>query len=139
MRENFNKAFDLLMEFEGGFTNDPKDPGGATKYGISKRAYPDEDIENLSPARAKELYLNDYWIPAKCDDLSAPWDIIVFDTAVNMGVGTAVLLSSQSATWQDVLLFRLRRYVQIVGRNPSQAKFLRGWANRVIRLWEAVI
>ena len=136
MRTNFDKAFDLLMELEGGFVDDSKDAGGATKYGISKRAYPDEDIKNLTPARAKELYLRDYWIPAKCDDLSAPWDIVVFDTAVNMGVGTATLLSSQSTAWQDMLLFRLRRYVQIVGRNPSQVKFLRGWMNRVIRLWE---
>jgi len=135
MRENFDRAFSILMDFEGGFSNDPNDRGGMTKYGISKKAYPQEDIQNITPARAKELYLRDYWIPAGCDDLAYPWDIVVFDTAVNMGVGTAKLLS-QGSSWQDVLLARAKRYVQIVGKNPSQNKFLRGWMNRIITLWE---
>lgn len=135
MRENFDRAFDLLIEFEGGFVNDPNDRGGATIYGISQKAYPNEDIKNLTPARAKELYLRDYWIPAGCDELTAPWDMVVFDTAVNMGVGTAKLLA-QGQCWQDVLLARAKRYVQIVNRNPSQIKFLRGWMNRIITLWE---
>lgn len=136
MNENFDKAFDLLMEFEGGYVNDKDDKGGATKYGIGQRAYPNEDIEALTLERAKTLYLRDYWLVAGCEDLTYPWDIVVFDTAVNMGPATAKLIASHSTSWQDVLFFRARRYIQIVGKNPSQVKFLRGWMNRIITLWE---
>lgn len=138
MRENFDKAFSILMEFEGGYVNDPTDKGGATKYGISQKSYPDENIASLTIERAKELYLRDYWGVAGCDDLTYPWDVVVFDTAVHVGPETAKLIARHSASWQDVLFHRARRYVQIVGKNPSQIKFLRGWMNRVIRLWEAV-
>lgn len=138
MRDNFDKAFSMLMEFEGGYSNDPTDRGGETKHGISKKAYPNENIASLTIERAKELYLRDYWGIAGCDDLTYPWDIVVFDTAVNMGPATAKLIASQSTAWQDVLFQRARRYVQIVGKNPSQIKFLRGWMNRIIRLWEQV-
>lgn len=137
MRENLDKSFDILMEFEGGFVNDSNDKGGMTKYGISKKAYPNEDIENLTPARAKELYLKDYWIPSGCDDLQWPWDVVVFDTAVNMGPGTAKILAKE-ATWQDMLVSRAKRYSQIVQKNPSQLKYLNGWISRIVRLWEKV-
>lgn len=50
---NFDKAFELLIGHEGGYVNHPSDPGGETKYGISKRSYPREDIRNMTLARAK--------------------------------------------------------------------------------------
>ena len=52
---NFDDAFDRLIGHEGGYTSGIGDPGGETKYGISKRAYPNEDIRNLSLARARQL------------------------------------------------------------------------------------
>ena len=53
-----------------GYVNDPKDPGGETNYGISKRAYPDVDIKNLTEDGAKDIYKRDYWDKNKCEDLS---------------------------------------------------------------------
>lgn len=90
MTSDFPKAFDLVVGLEGGYTNDPRDRGGETKYGISKRAYPDLDIPNLTVDQAKAIYRRDYWDACKCDQLPAPLDIFVFDAAVNQGVGTAV-------------------------------------------------
>lgn len=89
---NFDEAFEIIIGHEGGYVNDPRDPGGETKFGISKRAYPAEDIKALTLDRAKELYRLDYWDPCRCDALPAWLRLMVFDTAVNQGVGKAARL-----------------------------------------------
>lgn len=85
MTEIFDKAFELLMVNEGGYVNDPNDPGGETKYGICKRSYPEVDIKNLTQDNAKEIYKRDYWLKCKCDSLPEALSIAVFDFAVNSG------------------------------------------------------
>jgi len=92
---NFDKSFDKLFDHEGGYVNDPRDPGGETKFGISKRSYPQEDIRNLSRERAKELYYRDFWEPIAAMNINAQLRFHVFDTAVNSGIGTAVRLLQQ--------------------------------------------
>ena len=88
----FDEAFLRLIGHEGGYTKGDGDPGGETKYGISKRAYPGEDIKNLTLDRAKEIYRRDYWGPAGCDALPDAARFDVFDFAVNSGVRTSVKL-----------------------------------------------
>jgi len=83
---NIDNALNFIIEQEGGYVNDPRDPGGETNYGISKRSYPDEDIKNLTLDRAKEIYKKDYWKPCGCDGLPAGIALCVFDSAVNQGV-----------------------------------------------------
>ncbi len=92
----FNKAFEELIGIEGGYVNDPTDRGGETKYGISKRSYPNVDIRNLSLEQAKEIYYCDYWKKSGCDAI-LKYEIAaeIFDTAVNMGVKTAVRFLQQ--------------------------------------------
>lgn len=79
----WNSAFNLLMEFEGGFVDNPNDKGGATKYGISKKQYPDLDIENLTIEKAKEIYHRDYWDRYKCRFLPDYLSVALFDSVVN--------------------------------------------------------
>lgn len=86
----WGSAFDLLMLNEGGYVNDPRDSGGQTKYGISKKAYPDLDIPNLTIAQAMEIYRKDYWDRCKCDNIPDALSVAVFDFAVNSGVKTAI-------------------------------------------------
>lgn len=86
----WESAFDLLMINEGGYVNDSHDKGGKTKYGISKTAYPNEDIENLTIERAKEIYKRDYWNRCKCDLLPDALSVALFDFAVNSGVKRAI-------------------------------------------------
>ena len=86
----FDEAFEALIGHEGGYVNDPRDPGGETKYGISKRAYPGTDIKNLTLDAAKAIYRRDYWAPAGCDSLPAAVRFDVFDAAVNSGLGQAI-------------------------------------------------
>lgn len=65
----FDRIIPIIIEEEGGYVNHPKDPGGETKYGISKRRFPNEDIKNLTKERAKELYYKHYWLEAGLDKL----------------------------------------------------------------------
>ena len=58
---NFDRAFRFLIGEEGGYSADPHDPGGETKFGISKRAYPQLDIKSLTLDQAKAIYRRDYW------------------------------------------------------------------------------
>lgn len=96
MTADFERAFALVIGQEGKYTNDPADPGGETKYGISKRSYPMLDIKNLTLDSAHSIYLADFWLPAHCDDMPWPLDAHVFDAAVNQGVPTAIMLLQKS-------------------------------------------
>lgn len=85
---NFDDAFARLIGNEGGYVNNPADPGGETKFGISKRSYPDVDIAGLTVEGAKAIYLRDFWAPL--GDAPGPVKFQVFDFAVNSGVQTAI-------------------------------------------------
>lgn len=85
----FDTAFSDLISSEGGYVFDPRDPGGETKFGISKRSYPTVDIKSLTLADAKAIYLRDFWQRAQCDKLPPSLAFDVFDAAVNSGIGQA--------------------------------------------------
>ena len=76
---NFDQAFDRLISNEGGYVNNPADPGGETNWGISKRSYPDVDIANLTREGAKAIYLRDFWQRGQMDQ---------YDPAIASGFGT---------------------------------------------------
>lgn len=84
----FDIAFDRLLGHEGGYVNDPQDPGGETNWGISKRSYPQLDIRTLSRDAAKAIYLLDFWQPLGQADVAIKFQ--VFDFAVNGGLSVAV-------------------------------------------------
>lgn len=98
---DFDTAFDRLITNEGGYVNDPLDPGGETKYGISKRSYPTLDIRNLTRAEAKEIYRTDFWQRADMDAVDGAIAFQVFDAAVNHGIETAVRLMQRAAGVAD--------------------------------------
>lgn len=81
----WDSCFRLLMENEDGFVDDEHDIGGQTKYGISKKAYPELDIPSLTMQQAKDIYYRDYWARCKCDYLPDALSVAVFDYAVNSG------------------------------------------------------
>lgn len=98
----FDRAVDMVIALEtggdpaGGYTDDARDPGGETRWGISQRAFPAEDIRNLSRARAVELYRT-VWDKLRPDEFSTPLAIVLFDIAVNQGPATAVRLLQKAA------------------------------------------
>lgn len=88
----FEEAFNVVLKIEQGYVNNQFDRGGETKYGISKKTYPDVDIANLTLDNAKKIYFYDFW---NCDALTLSniedkeIAIELFDTSVNMGQTTA--------------------------------------------------
>lgn len=81
----FADAVEIILRHEGGDVDHPADPGGRTRYGISKAAYPQLDIANLSVDQAKEIYRRDYWLASRCDAMPYMLALPVFDAAVNCG------------------------------------------------------
>ena len=93
---DFDRIFPFVIWWEtggdknGGYTNDPQDPGGETRWGISKLGHPEEDIKNLTQAQAAHIYLQTYWAStgnqeSKCDLLPWPLNAAHFDCVVNIG------------------------------------------------------
>lgn len=150
MSEKLNKAVKLILQEEGGYVNDPTDPGKETKYGISQRQYPDLDIKNLTLAEATAIYERDYWMPVKGDELSWPLCLYVFDAAVNQGVQVAIgllqktlgvtrdgimgpvtiTMANKYATTHMAALYLADRAVRYAGTNHFD-KYGRGWMKRL--------
>lgn len=145
---NFDAAFDRLLGHEGGYVNDPRDPGGETNWGISKRSYPGVDIKALTRDGAKAIYRRDFWNPLGEAHPAIKYQ--VFDFAVNGGLSTglrklqAAIGVADDGHWgplsaaalmrmdvNDVLLrFNAQRirYYTSLSLWPTYGK---GWSNRV--------
>jgi len=121
---NFDNAVELILKHEGGYVDHPDDPGGETNYGISKRAYPDLDIANLSKHDASLIYKEDYWDRIRGDDLPYPLAILTFDAAVNSGVrrGSKWLQYAVGAKPTDGIIgdITVETANAAYGKNPEQ-------------------
>lgn len=128
----FPQAFSIVVGEEGGYVNDPADPGGETKFGISKREYPNLDIGQLTLEQAQAIYQRDYWAALNCD--SHPWEmaLVLFDCGVNQGVSAAkgILASAQTAT--EFQAERSLRYA----RAENFGRFGRGWMRRLFNVFK---
>lgn len=132
MRTNFDRAFDLLMEMEGYESNDKRDPGGYTKWGIAEHFHPEVKFSSLTREDAKDFYLTEYWTMLGCDEKPFPFDIALFIQGVNLG-SRAIRYMEQSDTILDFLMLCLEHYTT----RPKSRRdaFLAGWCNRLIKLW----
>jgi lysozyme family protein len=147
---NFDRAFRVVVGHEGGYVNDPRDPGGETKFGISKRAHPSEDIAGMTLERAKAIYLRDYWGPVGCDAMPDEVKLHLFDLAVNSGMTAAItMLQAACGESQDGIigpltlqaaqsLPPLRLVARLNGQRlehlaglPTWPAFGRGWVKRI--------
>jgi lysozyme family protein len=149
---SFESALHFTLSWEGGYVNHPDDPGGETNFGISKRAYPNEDIVNMTIERASEIYKRDYWDKCSCDLLPNKTATVVFDLAVNSGtkrarkalqeaaqteidgaIGPNTL--SRVARYDDTVLARkvlmIRvKFLCLLARKKSNIYFIHGWMRR---------
>ena len=93
---DFDAAFTALIGNEGGYSNDPDDPGGETMWGITLRVARANgytgDMRNLPQAEAKRIARDVYWSMAHCDELPDGIRFDVFDTSYNSGVSEAIIL-----------------------------------------------
>ena len=98
MKENFESSLEHVLKSEGGFVNNPKDPGGMTNLGVTKAVWEafvghpvsEADMRALTPEKVAPMYENKYWDACKCDELPAGVDYLVFDFAVNAGPGRSI-------------------------------------------------
>ena len=105
MQQNFDTALAHVLHYEGGYSDHPSDPGGATNRGITKavlaayrgRAVSKDDVRALTKTEAAAIYRSRYWDAARCDRLPSGLDIAVFDCAVNQGIGRATRFLQQAA------------------------------------------
>ena len=129
---DFTRCIDVILAEEGGLSHHRRDPGGLTKFGISSRAYPQLDIARLTRDQAVSIYRADYWTPIRGDDLPPGLDLLVFDTAVNMGVITAAMLL------QDALGVTMDGVIGPITLNREPPRLsrrlqvLRGWGHEDI-------
>lgn len=133
---NFDAAFSIVVGIEGGYVNDPQDPGGETKYGISKRRYPNEDIPNLTLERAKFLFQRDYWNAHGCEQVGWTEALLVFDCAVNGGPAARWLQMYSGQSAQDFAINFQAEHVQYLTSLPTWSHEARGWARRLLRVFD---
>lgn len=161
-----------ILEVEGGLVNDPDDPGGITNYGITlkalsayrKRICTPQDIIDLKPEEATDIYVQDYYTPFNGDKIESDFKVLcIFDKAVNSGVDAAVKVAqkivnviidgdcgfktytainavSDRIFCREYLQAMQRGYFEIVEKRPASQKFLKGWViQRVHSLWDKVL
>jgi len=150
----FDDIIKVVLKHEGGYVNDPVDPGGETNFGIAKRSHPDVDIKNLTEEGAKEIYYQDYWMKNRVPQLPDELKHIYFDMCINQGRGRAVKILQQAANakganlkvdgglgpktigalngveLQRVRAYRIKYYADLVTRKPDLEKFYFGWFRR---------
>ena len=93
MSNKFSEALEVILHHEGVYVNHPKDPGGETNLGVTKRVYEDfggtKDMKELTKEDVEPIYKKNYWDRVKGDDLPEGLDLCIFDFAVNAGPGRA--------------------------------------------------
>jgi len=131
---NFERAFAVVVGIEGGYVNDPKDPGGATKFGISKRRYPDLDIANLTIGQAQAIYKREYWDEHNLDALEYGKALLVFDTAVNGGNHSRWYSMFGGYVLKEFVVNYQAEHNLYLTSLPGWPHDGRGWSRRLVRL-----
>jgi lysozyme family protein len=168
----FDQAFAVVVGAEGGYTATPADPGNwtggrcgvgecrGTNWGISAASYPQLDIATLTQAQAKDIYKRDFWDRAQCGSLPPSLALLVFDAAVNNGLGRAVgwlqaalgvaqdgvtgpatlaAVAAHAGRGADLCIEFQATRLSFMAALPTWKTFGKGWARRLCALpFEAV-
>ena len=153
----FDEIIKIVIAHEGGYVNDELDLGGETKYGITKRWYPNVDIKNLTMDNAIDIYYRDYWQPSKAQNLPEEIKPTYLDMCINMGKKQAVIVLQQAinsvkrkkiavdgyigpitiqyankVSKRRLQAYRCKFYANVVQDKPKQERFYYGWFKRAI-------
>lgn len=146
MGEKIMPSFDAIYNntrmFEGGYSNHPNDRGGETINGISSKNWPkefakvkgllDEGKTSEAESYMRDFYQNNFWGPSGAENAPPEMQPLLFDAAVNHGVGAAKKILASSGGDPNQFLNERQAYMdKIVQNDPSQAVFQEGWENRV--------
>ena len=163
MQDNFEQCLALVLKHEGGYVNNPKDPGGRTNLGVTQKVWEEwvghpvdeAAMRALTPTDVAPLYKKNYWDKIKGDSLPAGVDYACFDLAVNSGVGRAAKLLQQavganpdgaigpatldavaSQNPRDVATEVCDLRLKFLQSLPTFATFGKGWTRRVSEVEE---
>ena len=163
MKENFDKCFELVLEHEGKYVNDPRDPGGRTNMGVTQRAWEsylnrsvtEAEMRALTPNIIKPFYRHQYWDKLKGDQLPAGVDYAAYDLAVNSGVSRAAkylqeiagvvadgiigpksLEAIAACNPEEVVDALCDMRLEFLRRLPTFGTFGKGWSRRVAEVKE---
>jgi lysozyme family protein len=149
---NFENCLKITLFYEGGFVNNPKDPGGATNKGITLQTLSHEfrrkatitELINISQQTLRDIYKLKYWNLIDGDFLPKGVDMLVFDISVNMGIGRATqfLFKAKMQAPNDVkkqieILHNLR--MGFWKGLATWVYFGKGWSNREIGVFQAAL
>ena len=133
MKSNYDKCLKTILHHEGGYVNHPKDPGGETNLGVTKRVYQEhggtKDMKDLLVEDVAPIYKKGYWDKMKGDDLPGGLDLCVFDFGVNAGPGRAAkFLQQMIGTTVDGgigpnTLAKVEEYVRENGEHETVKKY----------------
>ncbi len=99
MKLNYGACQAFVLKYEGGYVNNPADPGGATNKGITQAVYdryrrqqgnPEKPVRDITAPEVSNIYRSQYWMPVRGDELEAGLDLVLYDYGVNSGVSRAV-------------------------------------------------
>lgn len=144
MNEKFSVALQFTLRWEGFISDDKDDPGKLTIWGISSKYNPkevaemkkliDEGKKDEAFEICKETYKNKYWDRAKCYDYPQEVATVMFEYAVNPGIGALEkALKENPSDWKDLLLKRIEYF-----SDRNNKKYIRGWVRRCIDLYQYI-
>ncbi len=158
MKDNFEESLAHVLKSEGGYVDHPKDPGGATNLGCTKKVWEEwvghevtkDDIRALTVADVAPLYKKKYWDKCRCDDLPHGVDFAVFDLAINSGtgraskflqgacgvaadgaIGPATLAAVAKMNPRELATKICERRLEFLQALPTWGTFGKGWGRRV--------
>lgn len=152
-RDKFETAMKFIRVVEGGKFFHPNDPGGFTNMGLTRRDYPNLDLENLTRKQADDIFYKDYWKRSAATYLPFPAYISYFDSVVNTGINRANKILQKSLGVEvdglvgkitlkalekvspiklalDIANNKQNFYANLTKKNSRYKPFLKGWTRR---------
>ena len=135
-KPDFDKAIPLILQIEGGFSDDKDDEGGVTNFGIAQASHPHVNVRKLTKRGAIAIYKRNYWQASHAyKQPSSELALMHFDASVNHGIGTASwMLRRSKGSYARYKQIRLDYYDRLVAVKPVRRKYLQGWRNRIRKL-----
>lgn len=154
LKAGFEENFQAVLLREGGLSTDRYDPGGITKFGISRNAFPDmteADISALTTERARQIYKAEYWDKGKCGELNQAIAWIHFDSCVNHGIlqatyilqkalkmhadgimGKITVGAANNQNLRQTIKNHLSKRILFVSKSNVWDRYKEGWVRRYV-------
>lgn len=156
----FDEALSLVFLLEGGKTDNKNDPGRKTNLGITQKTYTawllkhgksDNDVFNITEEEAKEIYYNEYWLPAGCDKLPIKLALCHFQSVVLLWIVTSNKILADVMSLQNkrkslldeslCFIYLTLQYIELkdrIQKNPALEIFHLGWINRLSKTFKFI-